>query len=102
MAAVTFKCVITCELTPFLALQDLDVTLKQSGTTWTGTQAVEVAATLKIAYTVNGTDNSNFTVTITPVCSAGTPQKVFDDQGTIPGGSKGVTKTVPLPVPLCK
>jgi len=92
MTNITFKCVISSTMTPFLNLQGKPVPLSQSGTTWTGSFTGDVGDTLVIAYTVTGITGSPWTVDITVDCGKSAPAKIFSDKGNIPhGGSEGHT-----------
>lgn len=99
---LTFKCVVTSELTPFLDLQNRPVALHQNGSTWTGSLQVNVNDTLQVAATVNGITGSTWSVDITIDCPVGSPAKIFSRGGTIPhGGSQAFKTPVKLPAEPC-
>jgi hypothetical protein len=90
---LTFKCVVTSELTPFLDLQNQSVALHQNGSIWSGSLAVNVDDTLDIAATVNGVTGSTWSVDITIDCPGSSPAKIFSRNGTIPHGGSEAFKT---------
>jgi hypothetical protein len=99
---LTFKCVITSGLTPFIDLQQQSVALQQNGNSWSGSLAVDVDDTLNLAVTVNGINGSPWTVDITIDCPGGSPAKIFSRNGTIPdGGSEGFKTSAKVPVDPC-
>jgi hypothetical protein len=102
MRKLTFKCVITSGLTPFIDLQQKSVALSQNGATWSGSLAVDVDDTLNIAVTVSGINGSPWTVDITIDCPGGSPAKIFSRNGVIPhGGSEGFTTSAKVPAQPC-
>lgn len=102
MRKLTFKCVVTSGLTPFLDLQQRSVALQQNGNTWSGSLAVDVNDTLNIAVTVNGINGSPWAVDITIDCPSGSPAKIFSRKGTIPhGGSEGFKTSAKVPAQPC-
>ena len=71
MRKLTFKCAITCGLTPFIDLQQKSVEPHQNGSIWSGSLAVDVDETLNIAITVTGINGSPWTVEIMIGCPGG-------------------------------
>jgi hypothetical protein len=102
MPNITFKCVISSTMVPFINLQGQPVRLSQSGTTWSGSLTDDVGDTLVIAYTVTGITGSPWTVDITVDCSGGTPAKIFSSSGNIPhGGGEGHTTSASVAANPC-
>ena len=93
MRKLTFKCVITSGMTPFIDLQQKPVALQQNGNTWSGSLPVDVDDTLNLAVSVNGINGSSWTVDITIDCPGGSPAKIFSRNGTIPHGGTEAFKT---------
>lgn len=88
--SVDLKCVVTCDLTPRLLLNDHPVDLLQSGKDWSGPATVQVTDLLDIECTVRGVADEDWSILITTKCPDGvTPDRVFSPPtGKIPSGGK--------------
>jgi len=102
MRNVKFDCIVTCDFTPTLQLQEQDVVLKQSGKTWTGSSTVGVDHLLTIYCYVAGVTGEAWAIAITTDCPKGTPDKIYSDGDKIPhGGSYAFYSSAMVPDPIC-
>ena len=98
---VEFKCVVTCDLTPKLELNNNLIKLDRAGKDGTGSGPVDVTDTVEIHCKVRGVEGEAWTVIVTTKCSNGAPpDKIFSHTAPIPSGTHGtfefiVTSIVP-------
>jgi hypothetical protein len=99
---IKFNCVITCDLTPTLELQEQVAVLKQEGKKWSGSITVGVDHLLLIYCRVAGITGEQWSIDITTDCPGGTPDKIYSDSDKIPhGGAYEFFTSAKVPDLIC-
>ncbi len=102
MRNVSFDCVVTCDLTPTLELQELEVDLQQSGKDWKGSITVGVDHMVLIHCYAAGITGEDWSIAVTTHCPTGTPDKIYVYSDTIPhGGAYEFYLQAKVPDTLC-
>jgi hypothetical protein len=102
MQNVKFNCVVTCDHTPTLQLQQQPVVLKQDGKKWSGSSTVGTDHLLLIYCYVAGITGEAWAIDITTDCPTGTPDKIYNDGDKIPhGGSYAFYTSAKVPDTIC-
>jgi len=102
MRNVKFDCVVNCDYTPTLTLQQQNVVLNQNGTAWSGSITVAVDQVVLIYCYVAGANTDPWSLAVTTDCPNGTPDKIYSDGANLPhGGSYAFYTSAKVPDPIC-
>jgi hypothetical protein len=102
MRNVKFDCIVACDYTPTLKMQQQEIVLRQNGTKWTGSITVAVDQVVLIYCYVAGTHVGSWSLDITTNCPKGTPDKIFSDGDPMPhGGSYAFYTSAKVADPIC-